>query len=71
MRMYFTTAEMVESGEINEVSYWDSSKRAAGSRRAYLRKMGYQAVNTDMVEVPTTKRDLLRWLNDCSTTAEG
>lgn len=45
---------------------WTASQSEAASQRATLVKAGFKRadIHTNEVEVPTTKKELLQWLNE-------
>ena len=51
------------SGEVNEYHYTRIAAEAAANKREARKPKGYQKLGVEQVDVPTTKDDLIKWLN--------
>ena len=51
------------SGEVNDYHYTKVAAEAAASKIEARKPKGYQKLRIEQVDVPTTKDDLINWLN--------
>jgi hypothetical protein len=51
------------SGEVNGYHYTKVAAEAAASKVEVRKPKGYQKLGIEQVDVPTTKDDLINWLN--------
>lgn len=61
MRLYLTSAED-DSGMI--IKRWSGTQADAGKQRKEMRAQGLSFVETDEVDFPTTKAELIHYLNE-------
>lgn len=61
MKLYRTKG----TDDEGQVKYrWDGTQADAGKQRKDMKQEGFTDVETDDVDVPTSKAELLAWLNE-------
>ena len=72
MRLYrtsFVVTVTVDEAEVNQTHCnWQGSMADAATARREAKSEGYQDVQTEEIDVPTQKQNLLEFLNEHATT---
>jgi hypothetical protein len=67
MKLYRTKAW---SGDTANECVWDGTQASATKTRKELKQRGFNDVETEDIDVPTSKPELLEWLNEQSRPGE-